>query len=342
MRPFFILFILLFSSCTEKGLDTHNYTSVDIQIIYEDSVSIRAIEMMPGSLAFAGSKGIFGSVDVQTDQIRANIQEYDSILPEFRSVAHTTNDFFMLSIGSPALLFKTGDGGKMELVYTETDSLAFYDSMRFWNDLEGLAIGDSMDGCMSIIITRDGGASWNKLNCSEIPAAETGEGAFAASNTNIAVVGDKAWLATTAGRIFHTPDKGKTWEVVQTPIVHGTPTQGIYSVDFNDASLGIAIGGDYTNPMNRDSNKALTKDGGNTWQLLADGQEPGYKSSVQFVPNSGGKDIVAVGFTGISYSKDQGATWTGLSEESFYTLRFLNDSVAYAAGKNRIAKLLFK
>ena len=76
--------------------------------------------------------------------------------------------------------------------------------------------------------------------------------------------------------------------------------------------------------------------------LIADGKAPGYKSCIQFVPNSDGKEMVALGFTGISYSSDMGNSWQQLSEEPFYTLRFKNDSVAYAAGKNRISKLIFK
>jgi hypothetical protein len=52
--------------------------------------------------------------------------------------------------------------------------------------------------------------------------------------------------------------------------------------------------------------------------------------------------LVAVGFTGISYSKDTGKSWNNLSSDGFYTIRFVNDSTAYAAGKNRIAKLKFR
>jgi hypothetical protein len=63
---------------------------------------------------------------------------------------------------------------------------------------------------------------------------------------------------------------------------------------------------------------------------------------VRYVPGGEGKEIVAVGFTGISYSVDAGENWKELSSEGFYTIRFLNDSVAYAAGKNRLAKLKFK
>src|SRR5699024_10321502 len=89
-------------------------------------------------------------------------------------------------------------------------------------------------------------------------------------------------------------------------------------------------------------NKAITQDGGKTWELIADGEEPGYKSSIRFVPDRGGKSIVAIGYTGISYTHDSGKTWQKLSNESFYTLQFLNDSTAYAAGEGRIAKLQFK
>ena len=85
-----------------------------------------------------------------------------------------------------------------------------------------------------------------------------------------------------------------------------------------------------------------TVNGGATWSLIADGENPGYRSCIQFVPNSKGKGIVAVGFTGISYSSDGGVHWQQLSDEGFYTFRFLNDSIAFAAGKNRISKLTFK
>lgn len=168
------------------------------------------------------------------------------------------------------------------------------------------------------------------------------EGAFAASNTNIKAIGNKAWIATTSSTIYFTADKGNTWELFKTPIVNEKPAQGIYSIDFYDENMGIAIGGDYTDPSANKANKAITRDGGKSWNLIADGLEPDYKSCVQFVPNSLGNGIVAVGITGISYSSDMGESWTKLSEEPFYTLRFENDSIAYAAGKNRIVKLTFK
>ncbi|MBO0322394.1 oxidoreductase [Muricauda sp. CAU 1633] len=340
--PLLVLFTLILASCAQEP-KYQPYQSVSITPVYEDSVSIRAITFLDGrTLAFAGSGGKYGTVDLVSQKVRSNVQHHDSITPAFRAVGNTSNDFFMLSIDSPALLYKTGDHGKMELVYKEEGEGVFYDCMAFWNETDGIAVGDTVDGCLSIIITRDGGQTWNKIPCSDLPEGIEGEGAFAASNSNVAVAGKQAWIGTTAGRVYHTTDKGVTWTVQQTSIVHEEETQGIYSMDFYDENTGFAIGGDYTQPESNRANKMITHDGGKTWNLIADWQEPNYKSCVQFVPNSEGKGLVAVGFTGISYSGDGGEHWKMFSDESFFTLRFLNDSVAFAAGRNRISKLVFR
>jgi photosystem II stability/assembly factor-like uncharacterized protein len=340
MRYTFLIIVLMVS-CS-KNIKPIHFSSVAVSDIYTDSLSIRAIEIMGNSLAFAANKGTFGTVDLSTAKVRANIEKYHTGIPEFRAVAHTSSDFFMLSVGTPALLYKTGVNGRMELVYKEEGEGVFYDAMTFLNDEDGIAIGDSVDGCLSIIITSDGGTTWSKLPCSQLPEGIEGEGAFAASNTNIATVGHKIWIATTSGRILHSSDKGKNWEVSQTPLRSEKSTEGIYSITFYDEDLGVAIGGDYTDPENAKANKAITKDGGKTWQLLADGRKPAYKSCIQFIPGTNGNGIVAVGFNGISYSYDMGVNWKELSKEPFYTLRFQNDSVAFAAGRNRISKLVFK
>ncbi len=311
--------------------------------MFQDSVSIRAITFLDEkTLAFAGSNGTYGSLDVVTDKVRVSTIRYDEQIPEFRAVGHTTTDFFMLSVGSPALLYKTGDGGQMELVYIEEGSHVFYDSMAFWNDQEGIAIGDGVDGCLAVIITRDGGKHWKKLSCDEVPKLSGDVGAYAASDTNVEIKGNKTWVITSGKAMLFSPDKGKSWELIQLPIKKLTEYHGIYSIDFYDQNLGFGIGGDFDEPEGNNQNKIITQNGGKDWKIVANNAFPGYKSCIQYVPNSNGMGLVAVGFTGVDYSKDGGKTWVQLSEESFYTLRFLNDSVAYAAGRNRIARITFK
>ena len=165
-----------------------------------------------------------------------------------------------------------------------------------------------------------------------------------ASDTNIAIVGDETWIATggRSSRVLYSSDKGHSWDVFESPIVQGLETTGMYSIDFYDTLNGFAIGGDYTKPNNQHSNKIRTNDGGRTWEVVGQDQNPGYRSCVQYVPNSNAMGLVAVGFEGVDYSSDAGSTWKHLSDKGFYTLRFLNDSVAFAAGKGRLSKLMFK
>ncbi|WP_142783580.1 WD40/YVTN/BNR-like repeat-containing protein [Changchengzhania lutea] len=345
-RIFILMFISILSCKKEVSLKPRLINSVEIETILRDSLlSIRAIELLnDGSLAFAANNGAFGLYNVNTKKWMLSKQTHDRLDLHFRAVGHTSSDFFMLSIENPALLYKTGEDGNMKLTYKEKHPKVFYDAMSFWNDQEGIAIGDPTDDCMSIIITRNGGNTWSKMPCGKLPKVKSGEAAFAASNSNIAIVGNRTWIATggMSSRILHSPDKGETWQVYNTPMVQGTPTTGMYSIDFYDELNGFTIGGDYTKPENNMSNKMKTVDGGKNWIVVADGKSPGYRSCVQYVPNRKAKELVAVGFKGIDFSSDAGNTWRHLSNEGFYTVRFLNDSIAYAAGQGRISKLIFK
>lgn len=342
-----ILMVFLLVSCKNDAekVPSRVFSEVTVETIFQDSLlSIRAIELLADkNLAFAANNNTFGLYNVKDNTWMTSKQQHDTLKLQFRAVAHTTTDFFMLSVENPALLYKTGDSGQMELVYKEVHNKVFYDAMQFWNDQEGLAIGDPTDDCLSIIITRDGGQTWNKIACDKLPKIKDGEAAFAASNTNISIIGDHTWIATggKASRVFYSADKGQTWRVFETPIVQGLPTTGMYSIAFYDEKNGFAIGGDYTKPEANQANKIKTTDGGKTWQLVAENQQPGYSSCVQFFPNSHAEKLLAVG-SGIDYSDDGGFHWKRLSNEPFHTIRFLNDSVAYAAGNGRISKLIFK
>lgn len=331
-------------SCSTGEQKTPPFTQVEMEVIYQDTFSIRAITIMENNLAFAGDRNLYGIYNADSRSVRTSHLALDTLKTEFRAVAGTDADFFMLSVGNPALLFKTGDQGRMELVYREDHPSVFYDAMSFWNAQEGIAMGDPTDSCLSILITRDGGKHWTKLECSVLPEVAQGEAAFAASNTNIKTMGDHTWIATggARSRVFYSPDKGRTWQVFETPVVQGVGSQGIYSMDFYDPENGFVIGGDYTSPEGNTANKARTSDGGRTWQLVGNGTDPGYMSCVQYVPGGRADQLVACGFQGVYYSEDGGEHWTKLSDEGFYTLRFLNAQTAYAAGKNRIALLKFK
>ena len=347
-----VLVMILFCwSCRNKRLydvaKLNPEMKVDIEVLLQDSTfNVRALEINrnKNGASFALTNGKIGTTrlnDLKKVHLSLELM-HDTIIPNFRSMSITNRADFALSVATPVLLYKI-DNDSIKLVYTETHENAFYDSMDFWNDQEGIAIGDPTEDCMSIIITRDAGNTWTKLSCDNLPKAKDGEAAFAASDTNIAIVGHHTWVATggAASRILYSPDKGRSWWVFNTPIVQGKPTTGIYSMDFYDTNNGFAIGGDYTKPADSSANKIRTSDGGKTWILVAENKSPGYRSCVQYVPNGNAKKLVAVGFNGIDYSADAGNSWQHLSDEGFYTIRFLNDSVAFAGGNGRVAKLEF-
>ncbi len=330
----------------------HNFSKVEIETIYIDSISVRAIDIYNDTLLGFGFNKGYGFINLNTNkkdlvnfEVTDSMQEHNNWIAEQRAVVFANNCFFSLGIGSPARLRKVNlKNGEEKIVYTESHEKVFYDAIAFWNDSEGIAMGDPTDDCLSILITRDSGETWNKVSCKKLPSTFEGEAAFAASNGNISIVGDHTWIVSGGmkSRVFYSPDKGTTWEVFNTPILQGKPTTGAYALHFYDQNNGIIYGGDYTKPDSNVNNKAITEDGGKTWRPISNNNGPGYKSCVRYVPNSRGKEMVVVGFTGISISNDYGRNWKEVSKEEFYTLRFINDSTAIAAGKGRIAQIAFK
>jgi photosystem II stability/assembly factor-like uncharacterized protein len=319
--------------------------SVSIQKYDMDSTSIRAIIGIDAdNMIFAGSRGDIGVTDDGGKTWEFQYFKYqDSLTPHFRSIAKTSKSIYALSIANPALLYRVSFGAQ-KIVYKEEGEKVFYDAMTFLDDKTGIAIGDPIGGCTSIIMTHDGGETWNKIDCSKLPEVKDGEASFAASNTNIAFYKDNIWVVTggTRARVLKSSDKGETWEIFDTPMIQGDGPQGIYSVDFYDENNGIIIGGNFSKPNENIANKAITKDGGKTWKIVADGKAPNYKSCVQYVPGTKGKEVIAVGKTGVSFSNDGGETWKDISKDGYYAIQFVDNKTAWLSGHQKIGKLVLK
>lgn len=348
-RSLYLVLALALFSCKKEEVKKDfkpSFAEVTVDTIMTDSISIRALAIDGDKVWYAGSRGKYGSVNLTDEKAFNGVIAQDSVMPEFRAIAQTKSDIFILNVGTPGLLYKISkDGKRMKVVYTETGEKVFYDSMKFRNDKEGIAMGDPTDGCLSVITTSDGGEKWTKILCDKLPKATEGEAAFAASNTNIIVRGDKTWIVSGGkkSRVYYSPDKTKTWEVFDTPIVQGTETQGIYSADFYDENVGFAVGGDYTKADVMTGNKIITTDGGKTWKRIAENSGFGYASCVQFMPDSDGSEIFAAGPSGIFYSYDQGATWKKIYDgKDINIITFKDNKTIIAAGQNRIIKLALK
>ena len=312
------------------------------EIILETKLSCRAILVDEEKVWMGVDKGRYGFYDIKKDT--TILKEIPSVsrTTEFRSIAGTKDAIFILSVGNPAMLIRIDKKTLEEtVVYKEEHEKVFYDSMQFVDDLNGFAMGDPIENCLAFIKTTDGGKSWQKVNCDVLPKVSDGEAAFATSNTNLAIKGKSIFMVSGGkkSRVFVSNDLGATWNVYETPIVQGETMTGIFTADFYNQKIGIIAGGNYMKQDQNWANKAITKNGGKTWKLIADKEAFGYASCVQFVPNSNGKKLISVGGTGMFYSDDFGKSWTKFSDDKdFFTFRFESEKVFYATGRNKLIR----
>ncbi len=234
---------------------------------------------------------------------------------DFRGVASfSADEAFLMSAGpgDQSRIYHTSDAGRhWQLQFTNANPKGFFDSMVFWDRTHGVVLGDPIPdekGSLKFeLLTTDDGQNWAPIPGGQLPPAIEGEGAFAASNSCLAILRSDAlrelkadsrangkgttssraesglekneasasegsdpniWFATggKVARVFHSADRGRTWEVFDTPIVHGADSQGIFSIAFRDAAHGVIAGGDYKHPDQDGPNLAFTNDGGKSWK----------------------------------------------------------------------------
>ena len=249
-------------------------------------ISIRALEVVSDSKVwFAANHGVWGFTEDAGRSWHIDSIKIDSVFPEFRSIA-VLNDStaLLLSIASPAYLFKTTNKGKTwKMVYKNINKDIFFDSMKFKDEKNGIALGDPIDGCFQVLITSDGGETWQQADCGNIPKALEGEACFAASNTNVDMTGSHVWFVTGGkhARIFYSSDHGIHFIAYNTPIAQGEKMTGIFSFDFFNENTGIIAGGNYEKTDSSIVNLAITDDRGKTWKEIKS-KEPFFGSCIQF------------------------------------------------------------
>jgi len=345
--------------------------------------SLRGVSIVSRRVAWAsGTHGTYlRTVDGGEVWTPAQVPDANSL--DFRAVrAFSADEAFLMSAGpgDQSRIYHTLDGGQhWNLQFTNSNPKGFFDSMAFWDPKHGIVVGDPVPdqtGKLKFeLLMTDDGQTWHPIPATQLPDAVEGEGAFAASNTNIAILhpasiptasvaatapnpvilsgavtseaesrrsrrpptllttaiaqqgilstaafahtggtsihtdrsateelpGTEAheedpsttvevrrfsaasapeekgasapdpniWFATggKVSRVFHSPDHGKTWQVFDTPIIHGPDSAGIFSIAFRDPQHGVIAGGDYKHPRDDGPNLAFTNDGGQTWTL---------------------------------------------------------------------------
>lgn len=298
--------------------------------------SLRGMSVVDAQTVWvSGSHGMVGrSVDGGHHWEWTQVKGFEK--SEFRDIeAFDRQTAIIMSIGSPAYILRTIDGGtNWNIVFTDSTPGMFLDAMMFWNIQSGMVIGDPLQERFYIARTFDGGKTWTPIPELKRPEALPGEALFAASGSNIGKVSSSEAVFVTGGshkRFFH---KGGS---IRLPVNDTTSTSGPNSIAVKNKKTMIIVGGDYLQKDETKHNCYTTSDGGKNWRQS---QIPptGYRSCIDHVR---GNIWITCGLNGVDISYNNGETWDNISTSGFHTLRASKDGrVVYFAGQRKTGKLI--
>jgi photosystem II stability/assembly factor-like uncharacterized protein len=236
--------------------------------------------------------------------------------------------------GEKSRIFKTSDAGKTwKAQYTGKEKAFFLDALQCIDEKRCFALSDPVGGKFLLLATEDG-EHWREMARDKMPAAAEYEGVFAASNSALLIYREKELYFGTGGgvaRVFHSADLGKSWEVFETPVEHGTATQGIFSVVRAGETIAV-VGGDYAQAGATTKNAAYSVDGGKSW-TVPDERPTGYRSGLDTYDAG----FIAVGPNGSDVSRD-GTKWTHIDDANLNAVVFISGK-GYAVGpKGTVAR----
>lgn len=201
-------------------------------------------------------------------------------------------------------LWKTSDAGsswtKVSGIFNNS---SFGNIIYFWNNSEGIVIGDPVGSKYEMYKTTDGGTTWNTLSTAPSPV-NGDEYGYVGGKVSY---GDHLWLTSNTGRILHTADKGLTWNSYIAPIDDFAGENSSGAMSFSSENYGLIV--DNTGWL------WVTEDGGSNWELKdAQGY---YTADIKYIPGSA-NTFVSTGLNvyeseyGSAYSNDGGKTWVNI------------------------------
>ena len=238
----------------------------------------------------------------------------------------------IMGIDTPAVILRTTDGGQSwKRVFYDASPGMFLDAMSFAGAM-GYVVGDPVNGHFFIAGTRDAGKTWQE---SPGPKADSGEGCFASSGSNILVAPGvfAPFIFVSGGPISRMFLNQKVYKI---PMSQGSASTGANSIA-TDSHRWIVVGGDFAHDTITTGNCAITEDGGAHWSIPHTPPH-GYRSCVIHLWDS---TWLCCGTSGIDVSYDMGENWTLISRQSFHVAAYPGSgrTVYLAGSRGRVAKL---
>ncbi|MBP7398069.1 MAG: hypothetical protein KA954_00690 [Chitinophagales bacterium] len=292
------------------------------------------------SIWVSGSNGYIGRASsLQSDWKFFQINEFETA--ELRDIyAIDSLHAIVMSCTQPATILKTDDGGlHWRICYQSNLPDAFLDGFDFWKNSKGICMGDPVDNKFLILTTSDMAETWKELHTENLPKVADSIYAFAASGTGIQCLENGIVYFGTGGNaalLYKSVDWGNTWQRQPTPLISGTESSGIFSIDFSSKKYKCITGGDYASPKNATNNFCLMKKNGK-W-ITPDKFPDGYMSCVKIINNN---KVITCGINGVDIASTKSFEFIKISNEEFNTIAFDNNSglVILAGSNGKIAIL---
>ena len=232
--------------------------------------------------------------------------------------------------GNKGFIYKTTNAGvnwaNVVSASMYTNSGSFANLTCFTDAQTGITQGDPVGGDFEIYRTTDGGANWTKVPGADIPNPVSQEYGL---NNVYTKLGNHIWFGTNKARVYHSTDAGLTWTVSSTV---PNAAQGINQLAFKDNMNGlcVGIGGTSTSPV---FNLYSTTNGGLTWTQISSPANFG-KNDMCVIPGAGKYASCGAGQgnTLLSYSSDDGVTWTdwGSTGIQYLQIDFVDNATGWA------------
>lgn len=339
MKKIFVLFLLSFGVYAKSQVPTVEVLTTGT------NTSIRGLSVVTDNVVWvSGSNGTVGkSTNGGKNWKWMVVKGFEK--KDFRDIeAFDASTAVIMSVDTPAYILRTIDGGESwKVVYENKTPGMFLDAMEFWNEQAGIVVGDAIEGRFFVSRTFDNGATWKDIPFENRPRADSGEGCFAASGTNIRALDNDEAVFVSGGlksRLFIRD------EAIDLPIIQGKESTGANSISVwnrfkkKGAKHLIVVGGDFNADSISTDNCFISHNSGRDW--FAPKEPPhGYRSCVEFVSD---KDVFACGLNGVDYSKNGGKEFKWISREGFHVCKIAKQGSAIylAGGKGKIGKITWK